>query len=177
MKMFSLLVIRFHLRRKAFAVIGIIAAAFSQSLEVAHANDAPFSLAGSWRFEMDRNDAGKKEAWFNRELPGSIRLPGSMAENNLGNPITKIRQQIWGGRWTTDPVWHPMIKTDYRGAAWYQKTVTIPAAWQGKVVELFLERVCWQSELWVDGSYAGKGDSLSALISTTSGCSRRACIG
>ena len=119
-------------------------------------------LAGQWRFELDRKDAGRSDMWLKRALPGTIRLPGSMAENGLGDPIMKIRQQVWGGQWTAEPVWHPMLKTDYRGAAWYQKTVDIPPAWQGKFIELFLERVCWQSELWVDEVHVGKRDSLSA---------------
>ena len=126
------------------------------------AADSALPLAGAWRFEIDRKDAGKAEGWFKRTLTGSIRLPGSMAENGLGDPMKGIRQQVWGGQWTTEPVWHPMFRIDYRGAAWYQTTVTIPAAWKAKVVELFLERVCWQSELWVDDTLVGSCDSLSA---------------
>ena len=34
------------------------------------------SLAGDWRFEIDRADAGQDGAWFLRELKDSIRLPG-----------------------------------------------------------------------------------------------------
>ena len=118
------------------------------------------SLAGKWRFEMDSKDVGKAEGFFKRELTGGIQLPGSMSENGIGNPITVIRQNTWGGSWTTNPVWHPMIKIDYRGAAWYQTSVTIPEEWQGKIIDLFLERVCWQSELWVDDVAVGSRDSL-----------------
>ncbi len=120
------------------------------------------SLAGKWRFEIDRKDAGMTEAWFKRELGGTITLPGSMAENGLGDPIREIRQQVWGGQWTNEPVWHPMVKTDYRGAAWYQTSIQVPSAWAGRSLELYLERVCWKSELWVDDSRVGACDSLSA---------------
>lgn len=41
-----------------------------------------------------------------------------------------------------------------------QKTVTIPEAWRGKRVTLFLERPHWQSEVWVDGKPAGMRNSL-----------------
>jgi hypothetical protein len=95
-------------------------------------------------------------------LSGAIRLPGSMAENHQGNPIKEIRQSTWGDRWTNVPVWHPMIKMDYRGAAWYQTTLHVPKNGPDQCYELFLERVCWRSEAWVDGSALGVRDSLSA---------------
>ncbi len=34
------------------------------------------SLAGKWRFEIDRADAGKDASWFSRDLTDSILLPG-----------------------------------------------------------------------------------------------------
>ena len=117
------------------------------------ANNA-ISLAGKWRFEMDRKDVGKSDGWFKRELASTIQLPGSMAENQIGNPETGWRPDLM--------VWHPRFKFDYRGAAWYQTTVTIPEEWQGKITELFLERVCWQSELWVDDVAMGSCNSLTA---------------
>lgn len=119
-------------------------------------------LAGDWRFAIDRQDAGAKEGWSECDLPGKIRLPGSMSENGLGDPMKKIRQNTWGDGWTELPVWHPQLRVDYRGKAWYQKKITIPADWKGQVAELFLERVCWQSEVLVDGQPVGKCDSLSA---------------
>lgn len=120
------------------------------------------SLAREWRFEMDPKDTGIREEWFSKDLGGSIRLPGTITTNKLGNPATGIRQQIWGGDFTDKPVWHPMLRYDYRGNAWYQTTVEIPQAWSGQSVELFLERVCWVSEAWLDGKSSGVIDTLSA---------------
>ena len=120
------------------------------------------SLAGKWRFEMDSKNIGKTGGFFKRELTASIRLPGSMAENGIGDPITATRQIGWGYNTPEQPIRNPMVKFDYRGVAWYQTTVTIPEEWQGKITELFLERVCWQSELWVDDVAIGIRDSLIA---------------
>jgi hypothetical protein len=119
-------------------------------------------LTGEWRFELDPKDAGAAEGWFRRDLGGSITLPGTITTNNLGDPISSIRQQIWGGDFTDKPVWHPMLRYDYRGNAWYQTTVDLPESWAGQSVELFLERVCWVSQAWLDGKSSGVKDSLSA---------------
>lgn len=119
-------------------------------------------LAGEWRFELDRKDVGVAEGWFDKELSRTIRLPGTVSTRNLGDPIRGIRQQIWGGEFTDQPLWHPMLRSDYRGNAWYQITVEVPATWAGQSVELFLERVCWVSEAWIDGRSVGVSDTLSA---------------
>jgi hypothetical protein len=119
-------------------------------------------LAREWRFEIDAKDAGAGQGWFHKDLGGSIQLPGTITTNKLGNPMTAIRQQIWGGDFTDLPVWHPMLRYDYRGNAWYQTTVDIPESWSGKSVSLFLERVCWVSEAWLGDKSSAVMDSLSA---------------
>jgi hypothetical protein len=47
------------------------------------------------------------------------------------------------------------------GPAWYQKTIDIPEPWQGKHIELFLERAMWETKLWLDDLYIGSAESLS----------------
>jgi len=126
------------------------------------AEDAAISLAREWKFEMDPQDSGVGAEWFRKDLGGSIQLPGSITTNQLGNPITGIRQQIWGGDFTDKPVWHPMLRHDYRGNAWYQTTVEIPETWSGQSIELFLERVCWVSQAWLGEKSSGVIDTLSA---------------
>ncbi len=49
----------------------------------------------------------------------------------------------------------------YAGVAWYQRDFTVPAAWQGKRVVLFLERAHWETRVWVDGKLMGSDNSLS----------------
>jgi len=38
----------------------------------------------------------------------------------------------------------------YYGPAWYQRDIEIPAPWKDKEVELLLERVLWESKVWVN---------------------------
>src|SRR5215831_18970611 len=46
------------------------------------------SLAGQWRFQLDRDDAGVSERWFERALPDRIQLPGTLAAQDVGDDVT-----------------------------------------------------------------------------------------
>ncbi len=48
-----------------------------------NAQSTTSSLAGEWRFALDRADAGVTEAWFNRDLPDRITLPRGPAGAGL----------------------------------------------------------------------------------------------
>lgn len=48
----------------------------------------------------------------------------------------------------------------YVGAAWYRKTVSIPASWSGKRIFLYLERPHIETEVWINGLKAGSENSL-----------------
>ena len=72
------------------------------------------SLAGQWRFEI----AGTNATAFARELSGTIHLPGTMDGAGLG-PKNTAPPTLAG----------PYRIYDYAGPAWYQRELTIPAAW------------------------------------------------
>jgi beta-galactosidase/beta-glucuronidase len=46
------------------------------------------SLAGEWRFALDRGDAGVTERWFNRDLADRIQLPGVLQAQGYGDEIS-----------------------------------------------------------------------------------------
>ena len=48
------------------------------------AQDKPITLAGQWRFQLDRADAGVRDGWFTRPLTGRITLPGGLTEQGIG---------------------------------------------------------------------------------------------
>jgi F5/8 type C domain/Glycosyl hydrolases family 2, sugar binding domain/Glycosyl hydrolases family 2/Glycosyl hydrolases family 2, TIM barrel domain len=120
-------------------------------------------LAGTWSFAVDDKDVGVTEKWYSTPLKNTIRLPGTMSGNGYGTYGSpgKLAVQDWCG-WKEDPQWHSILKKDYRGAAWYQRDVVIPQAWEGMHLRVELEKVCWVSELWVDGHKVGRQDSLVA---------------
>ena len=102
-----------------------------------------------WRFRLDPQHVGVKERWFESRLPKEIRLPGSTDEAKLGLPNT--------AKPSLDGLYRPNV---YTGPAWYQRDVEIPAGWQGKRVLLALERVHWETHVWLDGRKVGVQDSL-----------------
>lgn len=132
-------------------------------------------LARKWRFAIDRQNQGNSEQWFARELPQEIYLPGSMQEQRFGDPLSadtpwvssigqgllhsaKYAQYQQQPDFRT-PFWLTP-RTHYLGLAWYQRDITIPAAWKNSQVALHLERVHWRASAWLDSRFLGTRDSL-----------------
>ncbi|SFD17251.1 sugar-binding domain-containing protein [Algibacter pectinivorans] len=134
-------------------------------------------LAGEWSFKIDSLDVGVQNNWFNVTLGDVVKLPGSMTENGKGNDITV--KTNWTGNMWNDSLWYkdPKMKKyrqkgnvkipfwlqpvkDYKGAAWYQKTVVIPEDWNNQNINLHLERVHWESTVWVDDKKVGMQNTL-----------------
>ncbi|MCA1802065.1 MAG: beta-glucuronidase, partial [Rhodothermaceae bacterium] len=133
-------------------------------------------LSGEWQFQMDPEDQGVDEKWFESDFSEIVQLPGSMVENEKGYEITM--ETKWTGgmqnpEWYNDPNYAPYIDPNnvrfpfwlqpekkYTGAAWYRKRITIPTGWQDKIVRLTLERPHWESTVWVNGEPAGMQNSL-----------------
>lgn len=151
-----------------------ICSAFVLSCESKKANS--LNLSGDWRFKTDVSDKGIAQKWYAQKLSETIKLPGSMVENNKGDDITvnsKWTGQIVDSTWFRDekyakyrkegnvkmPFWLQPEK-HYIGAAWYQKEVEIPTDWNGKHIKLKLERPHWETQIWVNGQYVDKQNSL-----------------
>jgi len=107
------------------------------------------NLAGSWQLQLDPKDEGVAAQRWLQPFADSMALPGTTAlagkgealniPINLGRPAMQSLHQ----------------RFRYVGPAWYQRTVTIPADWQGQDIILTLERVIWESRVWVNGIEAG----------------------
>lgn len=133
-------------------------------------------LSGEWAFQADSLDTGVQEEWYTRVLKDKIQLPGSMTTNNKGSDISL--ETPWTGSIVDSsffkddeyaqyrqpgnikvPFWLQPVKY-YKGAAWYQKKITVPDSWENKAVELFIERSHWETTVWVDGQSIGVRNSL-----------------
>jgi len=133
-------------------------------------------LSGKWQFALDRNDAGIKEDWSRQEFKETIRLPGSLPEQGIGDPVTV------NTRWLGDIIDRSFYKapeyekyrqpgnikmpfwlqpdTYYAGAAWYRREFSVPKSWQGRRIDLFIERPHWETQVWIDGKAAGTNNAL-----------------
>lgn len=137
------------------------------------------SLAGEWRFEMDRTDSGLRDRWFTRPLADRISLPGTLQSQGFGDEISI--DTPWVAALPRDMRWYqlPQYKAyttpgnvkmpylaqprrHYLGVAWYQREIEIDSAWQGLRVELTLERPHWETTVWVDDQKKGSCTSLVA---------------
>ena len=105
-------------------------------------------LAGAWAFKLDPHDQGVAESWPSSTIPNTIALPGTTDEAGYGVKTTGAETGVLTR----------VVK--YYGLAWYQREIVVPEAWKNKDVELFLERVIWESRAWVDGR---PGDSQESL--------------
>ncbi len=139
-------------------------------------DDSKIDLSGEWRFQIDYQEIGISQKWFNSQFEETIILPGSMSENGKGDPVgfeTKWLGGIQEQKWYNDKNYKPYLNKDnflfpfwlspelhYYGAAWYQKNVEVPSSWEGDNIELFLERCHWETRVWVDDNEAGMRNSL-----------------
>ena len=135
-------------------------------------------LAGKWNFALDRDDSGIKENRFNKNASEQINLPGILQSQGFGDDIstkTPWVLSLYDKNWferedckqftQTGNVKVPFLSQPpkhYLGAAWYQKEIEIPAAWNNKRVVLFLERPHWSSMVWIDDKLIGTNLSLVA---------------
>jgi hypothetical protein len=141
----------------------------------ANAQDV-INLNGKWGFEMDRNDVGNSEKWFNKSAGDNINLPGSMPEKLKGDDVTA--KTVWTGSLYDSSYYYNPYMEKYRvegniklpffltpdkhyvGVAWYQREVTIPSSWRGERVVLYMERPHIETTVWVNGKEAGSRNSL-----------------
>lgn len=106
-----------------------------------------YSLSGDWHVKLDSvNGLLTNTDLFKRE--GLIRLPGSLAENGFG---TRTFGSDFG-------ILTPEFK--YIGKAWYTRDIEIPLSWENKEIEIFLERVLWESRVLIDGKELSQQDAL-----------------
>lgn len=131
----------------------------------AKAQPAYLSMSGEWGFKIDSTNEGEKAAWYNN--PSSffgqkIKLPGTMDDAGYGTPVT-VHSETDNYQINKEILLHLWRKVSYTGPAWYQKEVVIPAGWSNKHIELLLERVIWETKVWVDGKEINDiGESLIA---------------
>lgn len=132
-----------------FLVYHQLLATARQPLPAPPAGPAPISLAGDWQFALDPDSIGEAQQWYQKSFTTKIKLPGSTDEGKYGTHTSGPDHGVLSREWK------------YVGPAWFIREIEIPAGWKDREVELFLERVLWESKVWIDGKPAGIQQSLS----------------
>ncbi|MFI6426922.1 sugar-binding domain-containing protein [Promicromonospora sp. NPDC050880] len=136
-------------------------------------------LAGRWAYALDPEGVGHLDQWFRHGLPGTpatAELPGSLQHQGIGDPVgvdTPWTGSIVDRSYFTDDRYAPyrepgavsvpfwlQPRVYYRGAAWFQREVLVPEHWAARDVVLHLERVHWESTVWLDDHEVGSARSL-----------------
>jgi hypothetical protein len=125
---------------------------------ILQASVGSMSLAGKWEVCLDPKVIGASQNWMSPEarFEQTIQLPGTTDEAGLGVPLAM--QPII----SKEGLARPHRKNAFVGPAWYRRSIQIPADWKNHRITLSLERVIWESQVWIDGRELGKQNSLSA---------------
>ena len=118
-------------------VLGLNVAADGQTKRI--------DLSGTWQFALDSQHTLQPDD----VLTETIQLPGTTDTNRKGDIAVK-----------RDETSHLTRHYSYKGRAWYQHQIEIPAAWKGQKIYLFLERTK-PSEVYLDGKLIGHSNDIS----------------
>lgn len=107
-------------------------------------------LDGVWRFRLDEKNVGLAQGWQKQDLDKLITIPGTTDQAKYGEKTTGsdfgILTRVY----------------KYYGPAWYQMDFVVPANWKDKRLYLNLERVMWESKVFIDDKEIATYDALSS---------------
>ena len=87
------------------------------------------NLSGLWQFALDREGQGRAQRWFSSPLAAAREMAVPASFNDIGADAS-VR--------------------DYFGDVWYQRTVWVPAGWDGRRVVLHFESATHRATVWVN---------------------------
>jgi len=120
------------------------------------ADNKRINLQGSWDFQLDPDNKGVQKKLFSARLNDTVKLPGTLDEHKKGTKSTAKAQ------FDLEHLKRLTRRYTYVGPAWFQRDISIPKNWSNKKITLFLERVLWESTVWIDDNKIGSQDSLVA---------------
>lgn len=108
-------------------------------------------LSGEWGFQTDLMDFRRASLSprYNHKLQDKITLPAITDDYQIGykSPYRYIDRLT--------------RKYEYMGPAWYQREITIPKEWKGKLIQIYFERTHWLSSIYVDTKEVSKQNYIS----------------
>jgi hypothetical protein len=113
-----------------------------------NAQKQTINLSGDWNVTLNTDNPAVDNFSGTNKMKGIIKLPSSLAQEGFG---IKTKGSDFG-------VLTPEYK--YLGVAIFEKEIVIPENWKNKQLTIFLERVLWQSKVFIDGSELSTQDAL-----------------
>lgn len=102
-------------------------------------------LSGQWTVCLDSTDVGMDASFGGKLFDTSITLPGTTDEAHLGTKCT-LKPAL-----EKPQLLHLTRAYSYVGPAWYSREIQVPSDWKEKDCILHLERVLWDTQVWIDG--------------------------
>lgn len=102
-------------------------------------------LSGQWTVCLDSTDVGMDASFGGKLFDTSITLPGTTDEARLGTKCT-LKPAL-----KKPQLLHLTRAYSYVGPAWYSREIQVPSDWKEKDCILHLERVLWDTQVWIDG--------------------------
>ncbi|MCX6226272.1 MAG: hypothetical protein NTV01_16245 [Bacteroidia bacterium] len=113
------------------------------------------SLAGKWALSLNYISDSDNSYPQLLDYNLSVTLPSTLDSAGIGTPI-HVEPTL-----NREVMLHLQRKVSYIGPAYYRKEIDIPRSWEGRHISLKLERVLWESVVWIDDKKAGTNNSLS----------------
>src|SRR5680860_628381 len=113
-----------------------------------NAQQETLDLSGPWKVTLDTDNPTLDNSAGKNKMEGTIHLPSSLAQQGFG---FKTKGSEFG-------VLTPEYK--YLGVAVFEKDIVVPKNWKNKLLVIFLERVLWQSKIFIDGKEISAQDAL-----------------
>lgn len=111
-------------------------------------------LAGEWRLALDAADFGLSAGPSSWSFHDTIALPNTLTLAGKGHALEMVPQL------DKATLANLHQRFSHVGPAWYQREIIVPPEWKGMDVQFEIERVLWESRLWVNDKEVGIRDSL-----------------
>ena len=134
------------------------------------------NLSGSWHVKQETIQSTQQDMFFIPGFEDTVMLPGCLHAQGIGEDITPGTRWYQGGLsalWHTHPMYEQFRQfgnirifdflqpsKHYVGAAWYTRTFNIPHPVEDKEFFVYLERVHWESTLYINGQKVGVNRGL-----------------
>ncbi|MAH32594.1 MAG: hypothetical protein CMG78_11325 [Marinobacter sp.] len=114
-----------------------------------HSSERRISMSGPWEFNLDPDDRGMAEGWFeDASFSNRITVPGTWQGQGFGGDD---KDTLWAFR-----IQVRSFRATYQGSAWYARRFQVPSEWTGLRVWANFGGVHPSADVWLNGVKLGE---------------------